>query len=568
MKRPVSVLICVLVLIGMLFAPCSALVTTAAPPLKADDAQLLWKYVPGTDYLDAPSVPVYFEDKVYVMHHKSIDCLNASTGNVEKTGVMTASPSYAIVPVLCTDDMVYCPLGDGTVQAFARDTLISRWVYTDPLGGQALTDIVTDGTHVFTGFWNDEAEDAAFVCLDAATGTCLWRVTRRGGFYFAPCLVVGDTVLLGGDNGTGGDGDGQLLCLDKATGETLDALTFSGDNRSAIVAYADACYFTTKAGKLYKVRLQDGKLTLDKTVDLPGASTAAPIGYGGKLYLGVQKGSAGAVLTLDADTLQTLQTVPVAGYPQAEMLLVDGASPRLILTCNTPPGALYTLDPAAGSVEVLYTPEKGSRNYCISSVQVMPDGTLLYKNDSGAVFTVGKKQKEASLTLVSAPKKTTYTVGQTLETDGLTLLYTDMDGGEHPVTEGFVCDPTTFSEAGTKTVTVSYEGLIASFDVTVEAVRPVSLKVVSLPTNRTFFYKHSPDFSGLVVSVRYNDGHERTEDDLSKMNIEYPFEMPVRSGTQDFRVSVDGVWTTIGMQVRMSVWQWLIVIFLFGWIWY
>jgi outer membrane protein assembly factor BamB len=396
MKRPVSVLICVLVLIGMLFAPCSALVTTAAPPLKADDAQLLWKYVPGTDYLDAPSVPVYFEDKVYVMHHKSIDCLNASTGNVEKTGVMTASPSYAIVPVLCTDDMVYCPLGDGTVQAFARDTLISRWVYTDPLGGQALTDIVTDGTHVFTGFWNDEAEDAAFVCLDAATGTCLWRVTRRGGFYFAPCLVVGDTVLLGGDNGTGGDGDGQLLCLDKATGETLDALTFSGDNRSAIVAYADACYFTTKAGKLYKVRLQDGKLTLDKTVDLPGASTAAPIGYGGKLYLGVQKGSAGAVLTLDADTLQTLQTVPVAGYPQAEMLLVDGASPRLILTCNTPPGALYTLDPAAGSVEVLYTPEKGSRNYCISSVQVMPDGTLLYKNDSGAVFAVGKKQKEAS----------------------------------------------------------------------------------------------------------------------------------------------------------------------------
>lgn len=394
MKRLTSVLLCILLLVGMLCAPCGALVTTAEPPLTADDAALVWKYVPGTGYRDAPSVPVFYADKVYVMHHKKLDCLNAATGEVERTGNMTAAPSYAIVLVLCTDDTVYCPLGDGTVQAFARDTLTSRWIYTDPLGGQALTEIVTDGTHVFTGFWNEEAEDANFVCLDAKTGECLWRVTRKGGYYFSTCLVVGDNVLLGGDNGTSGDGDGQLLCLDKATGETLDSLTFSGDNRSAIVSFNGAYYFTTKAGMLYKVRLQSGKLTLDQSAKLPGASTSAPVGSGNKLYLGVQQGRAGAVLTLDADTLQTQQTVSVAGYPQAEMLLVDGASPKLILTCNTPPGALYTVDPAAGTSDVLYTPEEGSRNYCISPVNVMPDGTLLYKNDSGAVFAVGHKTQQ------------------------------------------------------------------------------------------------------------------------------------------------------------------------------
>jgi outer membrane protein assembly factor BamB len=328
------------------------------------------------------------------MHHDKIDCLNAATGEVERSGSMVAAPSYAIVPVLCTDDTVYCPLGGGTVQAFARDTLASKWVYADPLGGQALTEIVTDGTNVYTGFWNEETEDANFVCLDTKTGDCLWRVTRTGGYYFATCQVVGDKVLLGGDNGFGGEGDGQLLLLDKTTGQTLDSLTFSGDNRSAIAAIDGAYYFTTKAGMLYKVRLQNDKLTLDASVNLPGASTSAPVGYDGKLYLGVQQGRAGAVLTLDAKTLQTLQNVPVAGYPQAEMLLAVGDSTRLFLTCNAHPGALYTVDPAAGTSDVLYTPEEGSRNYCISPVNVMPDGTLLYKNDSGTVFAVGHKPQK------------------------------------------------------------------------------------------------------------------------------------------------------------------------------
>ncbi len=468
MKRSVSVLLCALLLAGMFCAPCSALVTQTEPPLTADDAALLWKYVPGTSYRDAPSVPVCYGDKVYVMHHRTLDCLNAVTGEVERSGSMTAAPSYAIVPVLCTDEAVYCPLGDGTVQAFDRAALTSRWIYRDPLGGQALTNVVTDGTRVFTGFWNEEEEDASFVCLDAATGDCLWRVTRKGGYYFAPCTIAGDKLLLGGDNGTGGDGDGLLLCLDKATGETLDSLPFSGDNRSAIVAYGGAYYFTTKAGMLCKVRLQDDSLTLDASVTLPGASTSAPVAHDGKLYLGVQQGRAGAVLTLDADTLRTLQTVPTAGYPQAEMLLVDCAQPRLILTCNTPPGALYTVDTAAGTACVLYTPEKDSQNYCISPVSVMPDGTLLYKNDSGAVFAVGKKTNEPALTLVSAPAKTAYTVGETLDTAGLTLRYSDAFGRERTVTEGFVCEPQTLSAAGTQTVSVTYGDLSVTFDVTVK----------------------------------------------------------------------------------------------------
>ena len=175
---------------------------------------------------------------------------------------------------------------------------------------------------------------------------------------------------------------------------------------------------------------------------------------------------------------------------------------------------------------------------------------------------------DPTLTLASAPEKMAYFVGQTLDTTGLSLLYTDEYGEPLTVTEGFVCDAQTFTEAGTQTFTVTYEGLSVTFDVTVEAVVPVSLKVVSEPTNQSFIYKHSPDFSGLVVSVQYNDGHERIEDDLSKMDIRNSLSKPVRRGTQTYTVTVDGVSTAFTMQSRLAVWQWLIVIFLFGWIWY
>ena len=76
---------------------------------------------------------------------------------------------------------------------------------------------------------------------------------------------------------------------------------------------------------------------------------------------------------------------------------------------------------------------------------------------------------EPTLTLASAPNKTVYRVGETLDTTGLSLIYTDEYGAASEVDEGFACDPTTFTDAGTQSVTVTYEGLTVTFDVTVEA---------------------------------------------------------------------------------------------------
>ena len=86
-----------------------------------------------------------------------------------------------------------------------------------------------------------------------------------------------------------------------------------------------------------------------------------------------------------------------------------------------------------------------------------------------AVFDVAvDAPTPTNLTVVSAPNKTTYYVGDTLNTAGLTLTATYASGRTETVTEGFTCAPETLTEAGLQTVTVTYQGASAYFYVSVE----------------------------------------------------------------------------------------------------
>lgn len=78
------------------------------------------------------------------------------------------------------------------------------------------------------------------------------------------------------------------------------------------------------------------------------------------------------------------------------------------------------------------------------------------------------------------PSKLTYTVGETLDTAGMTVRLHKGDGSAQDITEGFKTDVTTLETVGTQTVTVSYgEGddvQTATFEVTVteKVEEPVS----------------------------------------------------------------------------------------------
>lgn len=90
-------------------------------------------------------------------------------------------------------------------------------------------------------------------------------------------------------------------------------------------------------------------------------------------------------------------------------------------------------------------------------------------------FRVTFKYASASdilkMEIYQKPTKLSYTVGESLDTTGMTVRLHKGDGSAEDVTSGFTVDTTSLNEIGTKTVTVSYgEGekkVSASFDVTV-----------------------------------------------------------------------------------------------------
>ena len=104
-------------------------------------------------------------------------------------------------------------------------------------------------------------------------------------------------------------------------------------------------------------------------------------------------------------------------------------------------------------------------------IQVYSDGNWV---EVGTVDTVMPEVYKL-LKLTSYPSKMEYTVGEQLDTTGLTLkeivtLSSETVGNlsEQEITSGFTCTPTTLDTAGTQTITVNYDGLSTSFDVTVK----------------------------------------------------------------------------------------------------
>ncbi len=84
-----------------------------------------------------------------------------------------------------------------------------------------------------------------------------------------------------------------------------------------------------------------------------------------------------------------------------------------------------------------------------------------------------KKQSEVKLTAISvasAPNKTTYFVGDALDTSGLTLTASYSNGTTKIITSGFTTEGFDSSTMGTKTITVNYGGKSTSFSVIVKEI--------------------------------------------------------------------------------------------------
>ena len=86
--------------------------------------------------------------------------------------------------------------------------------------------------------------------------------------------------------------------------------------------------------------------------------------------------------------------------------------------------------------------------------------TISYPVKVNAVVSTG-------WTLATEPSKLKYSIGEKIDTTGLTLSEFFNNGSVTTVTEGFTCTPETFTESGEQIVTVEYKGSVAMFVVNI-----------------------------------------------------------------------------------------------------
>lgn len=477
-------------------------VTEIATPDEKTDTVLKWAAQISQGWSNSPSMPCISGDEIVYVASNKLQALDRRTGEkLGKSAELGAKfNSYGIIPPLAADGKIFVAMGGGTVQAFDAETFESLWIYRDELGGQALSEMVYDDGYLYTGFWNSETKDANFVCIpteDTAADDALeeqqaaWKYTTAGGYYWSGAYVTDDLVIFGTDNGQsdGASKGSKLVAMKKNESiESGEAVVSSevgdlfGDLRSAVTYDAESGYYfvTSKSNLLIRFNVTDGEIRNVHSLVLPGASTSTPVAANGRVYLGVSGGgfkeySGHQIVVIDSEKLEVVYGVQTNGYCQSSALVSSrGGENYVYFTANYTPGKVYVLHDNAGmtapektetvtlsdggtleACPTLFTPVGSHAQYCLGSVMTDEDGTLFFKNDSGAIFALSSR-----LDKVKVDGKKLYKEGETIDPAAYSVTAVYADGSECDISGIAEC---TYEEgalkAGKGEISFGYDGM-------------------------------------------------------------------------------------------------------------
>ena len=159
--------------------------------------------------------------------------------------------------------------------------------------------------------------------------------------------------------------------------------------------------------------------------------------------------------------------------------------------------------------------------------------------------SVKEKVTVSGISVAEKPDKTSYYVGEVLDTAGMKLTVRYSDGTSKAVTDGFSCSPQELHTSGTQTITVSYEGETTSFPVTVSEVTVSGISVATYPYTRAYFVGDYLDTTGLSLEVEYSNGTGEIVSDGFSCTPNFLDS----SGTQTITVSYEGRTATFQVDV-------------------
>ena len=171
-----------------------------------------------------------------------------------------------------------------------------------------------------------------------------------------------------------------------------------------------------------------------------------------------------------------------------------------------------------------------------------------------ATFNVTVRNEVREIGIASAPSKISYIRGEELELAGGVITVTYVDGSTENVdmtSEEVEVTGYDRTELGTQTITVSYGGHTAQFEVEVRnEVTGIALK--NTPSKTTYVRGEELDLTGGVITVSYEDG-TTTEIDMTSELVETTGYNSSSLGSQTITVSYAGYTTTFDIIVKNEV---------------
>lgn len=332
-------------------------------------------------------------------------------------GQMALSGMVGYTAILVYDEWIIVPLDGGALEAVAPKTMTSQWVSLSPAAegeylqnGNALQ--VADGvvyslTQLLDENWM--SVKGTIQAVDLLTGESLWIredvvTDLEAGYNLTGAYVLGEKLLVVGEKG-------EILMLDKMTGETVATESVGAKVKSLWVQDEDLLYFTTFDGRLLAYEVKDQVMTKRKDIAFSVKSNSTPVIYEGKAYVGglleyadweAGTPAVGIFAVIDLETEEVVERYETEGEVQSSPLLVAGTDAIYVyFTVNNEVGALYAYDGEA--INEVYVPEEESRQYSMFSPVADEQGTIYYANDSGYVFALQSLSVEEPIETEPSP---------------------------------------------------------------------------------------------------------------------------------------------------------------------